>query len=485
MSRLSRRGFLKGSLAVAGGATLARPVRSFGVLGANDRIRVAVAGLNGRGGSHVGAFLGMKDQGVEIAYIVDPDSRLFAGKLKQITDRQGSAPLAVQDIRKALDDKELNVISVATPNHWHALITIWGCQAGKDVYVEKPMSHNIHEGRIAVECARRYKRIVQHGTQSRSDRKFAKIAAVIASGKLGKLLVSRGLCYKPGGGESTRGDIGFRPIKPPPKELDFNIWLGPAPEQGYHENIVHYRWHWFWDFGNGDIGNQGVHQMDIARWAIPGATLPRSVFSYGGRFGPKDQGQAANSQVAIFDYGDTQLVFEVRGLKSKPFMGEDTGNLFHLEGGVIRGDGFFYPNGGDRKEPLPDVEVARGPGGEHFKNFMAAVRSRNPQDLNAEVLEGHYSSALCHLANASYRVGEEVPFSKQTSAIGDNKEAADAMARMQDYLKDNRFKLEEMTYRLGRKLTVDPKTELTDDAEANKILFGTYRAPFSVPEKIV
>ena len=165
-----------------------------------------------------------------------------------------------------LEDKSVDAISVATPNHWHALMTIWACQAGKDVYVEKPCSHNVHEGRIAVEAARRYNRIVQHGTQSRSDRDWAEAVAAIQSGKLGKLLVSRALCYKP------RGSIGVKPITTPPEQVDFDIWLGPAPKQPYHANLVHYNWHWFWDFGNGDIGNQGVHQMDIARWLIPAAS---------------------------------------------------------------------------------------------------------------------------------------------------------------------------------------------------------------------
>ena len=176
-------------------------------------------------------------------------------------------------------------------------MTIWACQAGKDVYVEKPCSHNVHEGRIAVEAARKHNRIVQHGTQSRSSQRWADLAALAKSGKLGKLLVSRGLCYKDGGTAAALGRHRHKPTKPPPAELDFNLWLGPAPEQPYHENLVHYNWHWFWDFGNGDIGNQGVHQMDIARWVIPGATLPKTVISLGGRFGYNDQGETPNTQV--------------------------------------------------------------------------------------------------------------------------------------------------------------------------------------------
>ncbi len=485
MSSMTRRRFLQGSLAT-GSIAFTRMKASSQVLGANNRIRVAIAGINGRGGSHIQAFRDMA--GAEIACLVDPDSRLFASRVKAATQKGGREPQTVQDIRRVLEDKNVDVVSIATPNHWHSLMTIWACQAGKDVYVEKPCSHNIHEGRIAVETARKYKRIVQHGTQSRTRGGWENAVAAIHSGKYGKLLVARGLCYKSGtpGEENTRGDIGFRPPKDPPRELDFNIWLGPAPRQAYHENLVHYRWHWFWDFGNGDIGNQGVHEMDLARWGVKGGTLPRSVISVGGRFGPKDQGETANSQIAIFDYGDTQLIFEERGLPSEKYQGEAVGVLYHLEEGTIRGSGKFFPKGSDKAEPLPDMHAERGPGREsHFDNFIAAVRSRKVSDLNADILEGHYSAALCHLANASYRVGEEVPFNGKTKAFGDNKEAYESFGRMEEYLQTNKFSLSDMKYRLGRKLTIDPKTELTDDENANKILTGTYRPPFVVPETVV
>lgn len=483
MSRVTRRSFLKGSLA-AGTVVLGGMRASAQVAGANNRIRVAVAGINGRGGSHIGAYAAMAPD-VEIACLVDPDARLFESRVQAATARGGRAPQTTQDIRRVLDDKTVDVVSIATPNHWHSLMTIWACQAGKDVYVEKPCSHNIHEGRIAAETARKYKRIVQHGTQSRSNPACANAVAAIASGRYGRLLVSRGLCYKAGGGESTRGDIGFRPIKSPPVELDFDLWLGPARRQPYHENLVHYRWHWFWDLGNGDIGNQGVHEMDTARWAIPGATLPRSVISVGGRFGPRDQGETANEQIAIFDYGDTQLIFEERGLKSDKYLGQGVGVVYHLEEGTIRGYREFFPKGSDKGEPLPDLSASRGPGdGDHFRNFIAAVRSRRPSDLNADILEGHYSSALCHLANASLRTGEETPFNTKTRAFGDNKEAYETFGRMAEQLKDNGFTLGNMKYLLGSKLTVDPRTELTDNPEANKILTGTYRPPFVVPETV-
>ena len=493
MSHLSRRQFMNRSLAAAGvGAAFAiSGTKSSGrIIGANDTVRVAIAGLNGRGGEHVGQFVKMP--GVAITYLVDPDTRTYQKRLDQIAKagNEGHAPATVQDIRRALDDKTVDAVSVATPNHWHALITIWACQAGKDVYVEKPCSHNVHEGRIAVEAARRYKRIVQHGTQSRSSRDWALAAAAIQSGKLGKLNVSRALCYKP------RGSIGVKPNTAPPEQVDFDIWLGPAPKQPYHANLVHYNWHWFWDFGNGDIGNQGVHQMDIARWLIPAAssnghsasaTFPKTVLSLGGRFGYRDQGETANTQITVMDYGDTQLIFEVRGLNTGPFKGQKVGNIAHLDEGIIA-EGKFYPNGKTSPEPLASlvkVEVERGPGRGHFENFIAAVRSRKVDDLNADILEGHYSAALCHLANISYRLGHEVPFNKPTKAFGDDKEAYETLARMEEHLKDNSVALDGLNYRLGRKLAFDTATEsFAGDSEANQFLTRAYRAPFVVPDRI-
>jgi len=486
MARRSRRQFLGQSLAGAAGLGFAiGGTKSSGrVIGANDAIRIGIAGLNGRGGSHVDEFSKLK--GVEITYLIDPDARTYGKRLKTIkANAPGAAPKTVKDVREALEDKELDAISIATPNHWHALMTISGCQAGKDVYVEKPCSHNVHEGRVAVEAARKYGRIVQHGTQSRSSREWANVAELVKSGRYGKLLVSRGLCYKPRW-QRPQGDIGFKPDSTAPAELDFNLWTGPAPEHAFNANYVPYNWHWFWDFGNGDIGNQGVHQMDIARWMIPGATLPRSVVSLGGRFGPKDQGETPNTQVAVFDYGDAQLIFEVRGLPTETYLGEKVGNIVHLEGGTIAG-GMFTPKGSDKAEPLARVEgVTRGPGGGHFGNFIAAVRSRKTSDLNAEILEGHYSAALCHLANDSYRLGEPVAFGSSNRPFDEGTFGADAFARMKDHLaREGGSPIENASYRLGRKLAFDAKAESFVDApEACRLLTRPYRKPFVVPNSI-
>jgi predicted dehydrogenase len=491
-SHLSRRQFMNQSIAAAGigaGFAIGGTKSSGRVVGANDTIRLAVAGLNGRGGSHIGEFVGMP--GVEVTYLVDPDTRAYKKRLDQIKAKGGRAPATVQDIRRVLEDNSVDAITIATPNHWHALMTIWGCQAGKDVYVEKPCSHNVHEGRIAVEAARRHNRIVQHGTQSRSSRDWALAAAAIQSGKLGKLLVSRALCYKP------RGTIGVKPTTTPPEQVDFDIWLGPAPKQPYHENLVHYNWHWFWEFGNGDIGNQGVHEMDKARWLIPGAssnghadsaTFPKTVLSVGGRFGYHDQGETANTQISVMDYGDTQLIFEVRGLKTKGFHGSSVGNIAHLEEGTLVDGKSFYPKGQTKAVPLGSVvklEVERGPGRGHFANFIAAMRSRKAEDLNADILQGHYSAALCHLANVSYRLGEDVPFNKSTKAFGDDKAANETLGRMEEHLKENGVALDGLNYRLGRRLTFDAAAEsFVGDSEANHLLTRRYRAPFVVPDRL-
>ncbi len=470
MSRSTRRRFLKTAAAGAlfSTFTIGGTKSSAKVLGANERINVGVAGINGRGGSHIGAFSGMKD--VQVSYLIDPDSRLFGGRIKAVEGKGGNTPEAVQDIRTALEDKNLNAVSIATCNHWHSLIAIWACQAGKDVYVEKPCSHNVHEGRILVETAKKNKCIVQHGTQSRSSGSWANKAKDIAEGKAGKLLVSRGFCYKP------RGSIGMKEVGTPPKELDFNLWLGPAPLQGYHGNLVHYNWHWFWDFGNGDIGNQGVHQMDIARWMIPGAKLPNSVISVGGRFGYTDQGQTPNTQIAVMDYGESMLVFEVRGLKT----GRKVTNEVTFDTNASAKPRAVTTHEGV-KSPIAD----RGPG-DIFSNFINCVRSRRSEDLDAHIVEGHYSSALGHLANISYRLGEDLPFDSKKNAFGDNKVAAETFERMLDHLKDNNVKLTETTYRVGRMLHIDPmKEQIVNDPEANALLTRPYRQPFIVPDKVV
>jgi len=486
MTRPNRRTFLK---TAAAGAALTFVISDSRrrVLGANETIRVGVAGINGRGSAHIDAFAAMPD--VQVTYLIDPDSRLFAKRSEQVQKRAGNTPKCVQDIRAALEDKNLDAVSIATCNHWHSLITIWACQAGKDVYVEKPCSHNVFEGRKCVEAARKYGRIVQHGTQSRSSAGWARQVAAVASGKYGKLLISKGYASKP------RWTIGFKPDTDPPPELDYNLWLGPAPEMPFNGNLVHYNWHWFWETGNGEIGNQGVHQMDIARWAIPGATLPDWVMSAGGRYvdepdhGWKDQGRTPNMQVTVMGFGDVLLLFEVLGLVGKEGPGgkkfdPKVDNEFYLTEGVIRG-GKFYPNGKDQPEDLEKIDVTMGPG-DQFENFIACVRSRKVEELHADIEVGHYSAALCHLGNISYRLGSEVSFADAAKALPDNETVAASWKALEEHLAGALgVDLASMKCTVGPKLAFDPGRErFRDNAAADRLLTRDYRTPFVVPETV-
>jgi predicted dehydrogenase len=403
--------------------------------------------------------------------LVDPDSRLFEGRKKFVQSKFKNTPECVQDVRKVLDNKEVDVISIATPNHWHSLMSIWACQAEKDVYVEKPLSHNLFEGRKLVEAAKKYNRIVQHGTQNRSLRKWSDLAKEVASGKNGKLEVALGTCHK------RRGSIGFKDTKSPPNELDFDVWTGPAAKEDFHDNLVHYNWHWFWNYGNGDIGNQGVHQMDIARWMIPGAVWPKSVICFGGRFGYKDQAETANTQLAIFDYGESLLVFDVRGLSGKSNMG--ISNHVYFDKNAKQKNTASHGLKGI-KDPLADrgkVDI--------FENFIQAVRNRKEEHLDAHVYEGHVSSGLCHLANVSYRLGEKSSFNKKNKSFGSNKKGYEYFERMQEHLKENGLNLKETDYIVGRNLEFDAKTEtIKGDDEANALLSRNYRSPYIVPDKV-
>jgi predicted dehydrogenase len=488
MKRITRRNFMKRSLAVGAGLTVAPFAR---VRGANDDILAAVVGINGRGGAHIGAFDRM--DGVRLAALCDVDRRVLESKAKRFKARNVPVQTYV-DIRKLLDNKDIDVISIATTNHWHSLATIWACQAGKDVYVEKPCSHNVFEGRKCVDAARKYRRIVQHGTQNRSNPGLAKQVAAIASGKYGKLLVSKGWASKPGRG---RRSIGFKPIKEPPEHLDFNIWLGPAPEQPYHENLVHYNWHWFWDFGNGEIGNQGVHQMDIARWAIPGGILPTSVISMGGRWVEStaghppftDQAQTPNCQLTVMDFDGPLLVFEVIGLvdwagvdgKKYPRKVE---NEFYLEEGAIKG-GKFYPRGSDKAENLVEVDVKMGPGN-IFENFIHCVRSRKRSDLHADIIEAHLSSACCHLGNISYRLGTQVSGTVKPVILEKHEEVAKSWETIKQTVKGTLgLDLSKNTYQLGPMLRFNPETEkFVDNPAADLLLTRPYREPFIVPQLV-
>jgi predicted dehydrogenase len=497
MRFLNRREFLQDSaiLAALAGTTLFDPARAAAADkeatkvakkdDSMDQLRVAVIGVNGRGMSHVYGFANKNN--CIVTTICDADEAVIGKAMKAVEDAQGKAPKFEQDIRKVVEDKSIDIITIATPNHWHALAAIWAMQHGKDVYVEKPVSHNVSEGRRIVETARKYNRICQTGTQSRSSVGMREAIDFLHKGSIGKIKVARGLCYKP---RLSIGKVaGPQPI---PKSIDYNLWCGPAPLKPLLRKHLHYDWHWQWDYGNGDLGNQGIHEMDKARWGLGKNELAKSVISIGGRFGYVDDGETANTQVCVYDFGDCELIFEVRGLLTKglgvvaPKNGKKieatVGNIFYGTDGYL-----VCPSYTAAVALTPDGEVIREfkGGDDHFGNFVKAVRSRKVEDLNADILEGHLSSALCHLGNVSYRLGTEQPFSQDPNTFSNDKDASESLARMREHLEANKVSLHDGVYRLGPKLEFDPKTEtFVDNQIANAMLTREYRRGFEVPEKV-
>lgn len=439
----------------------------------SERLRVAVLGVNGQGNGHLRSYANRKD--CEVAIICDPDKSVGERRVKDIEKLTGKAPRHVTDPRQVMDDKSIQVVSIATPNHWHALAAIWAMQSGKDVYVEKPVSHNVQEGRSLVEAARRYQRICQTGTQIRSSRGIQDAIAYLRSGELGKVQVARGLCYK------QRNSIGkVNGDQPIPANIDYNVWSGPAPVLPLRRRRLHYDWHWIWDYGNGDLGNQGIHQMDLARWALGVDRLADEVIAFGGRLGYVDDGQTPNTEVAFFKYGDQRLIFETRGLPTDKFKGAGVGDVIHCSNGYLVISSYTNAAAFDPKGSL--VKSFTG-GGDHFGNFLKAVRSRRPQDLAAEIREGHLSSALCHLANISYRLGSSETL-KATDELFDKDDVAkETVDRTKSHLAKAGVKLEEIQFMVGRRLTLDPKSEtFPGQSDANALLTREYRAPFVVPE---
>ena len=495
---LSRRHFLKTSALAASALGFPAFVRS---QSPNSDIRVGLVGFNSRGQAHLGDLL--KINGVKVAALCDVDETVL-GKSKDSLAKKGLNVATFTDVRKMLDSKEIDAISTATPNHWHSLIGIWACQAGKDAYVEKPVSHNVFEGRVLAVAARKYGRIVQCGTQSRSS--LGLQAAVIwgQAGNLGKLLWARGTCYK------RRPSIGKVDKPTPfPEGIDQDLWFGPAEIKPLMRKKLHYDWHWVWDTGNGDLGNQGIHQMDIARWFMGEQELSPKVWSVGGRLGYIDDGETPNTMFAVHDYANAPLIFEVRGLPSKPAAGgekEDmdkyrgnagVGVYLQYEGGHIEvpsytGCGAFDKDGklvkafgsfkGKGKEdPAAEKEAAEKQDS-HHQNWSRAIRSRKPAQLNAEILDGHYSSALCHTANISYRLGKRQAPGAILEKVKANKEAADSYERMVEHLGKNGVDIAKDHLTLGEFLTMDPKTEkFIGNADADKLLTREYRKPYVVP----
>lgn len=480
MDVISRRRFLEQSFwtatAVTGGSLIGEAAwaeKSRRKIGPSDKINVAVVGVRGRGKDHVSGFL--RDE-CRVVAICDVDENIITPAMQMVEKKQGAAPKFYADLRQLLEDKEIDVVSIATPNHWHALGAIWAMQADKDVYVEKPVSHNVHEGRVIVQAARRYKRICQTGTQIRSQKGSREAIEYIHSGKIGKVTLARGLCYK------RRDSIGTKAETPVPAGVHYDLWLGPAPARAFHPNRFHYQWHWHWDYGNGDLGNQGIHQMDVCRWALNKNGLPNSALGLGGRFGYVDDGETPNTEIAVFDYGDAKIIFEVRGLKTERYKGAGVGNVIYGSEGYVVFTGYDEAIAYDNSNN--EVKRFKG-GGDHYGNFLSAVRSRKHADLNADIEQGHLSSALCHLGNISYRLGTLQHGNARADDIASDPDAAETFERFKQHLLENQVDLQVVTYRLGPKLKLNPRQEkFADNAQANAMLFRDYRAPFVVPNRL-
>ncbi len=474
---VSRRKFLEESMIAAGAAAAiganARPAQAEEKrFSANDTLRHAIIGCRVRGRAHAREFTGIA--GVEVAYVVDPDINLANELAAQVEKHQGRRPKAIQDLRTVFDDQSIDTVSIAAPNHWHALAAIWAMQAGKDVYVEKPVSHNVSEGRRMVQVARKTKRICQAGTQNRSRGDLAAAAAFIRAGKLGEVAFARTIVYR------SRESIGAPGAYPPPSHVDFNLWLGPATQETITRKQFHYDWHWVWDTGNGELGNNSIHAIDICRFLMGVEGMGDSVLSLGTRtFG--DAGETPNTQIVAHGFGNITIVQEVRNLDTGPFSKKFRGgSVVHGSEGFIAEASLFDPDGNL-------VKTFSGPSVNHFANFIDAVRSRKREDLNAEVLEGHQSTALCHAGNISYRLGrrESVKdISRELEAHGMNDKVAETFTRMCAHLKTNGVDLKSTPLAIGPLLQIDSRNEsFVGSREANAFLTRQYRAPFTVPSE--
>ena len=477
--KISRRQFLTRGTQTAAGIAAATALASCTpvqqactrgrIRGANERINVAVIGIRSQGNYHLESYAKLPN--VRVKTLCDIDANLFPERVKKVDEIQNYAPGTETDLRRVFEDKDIDAVSIANPNHWHALTTIWACQAGKHVYVEKPCAHNIFEGRKMVEAARKYNRIVQVGFQNRSIAGIRQAMKFLHDGKLGEIYMARGLCFKPRGslgicpdGLGTGKDYEYSVWGSPGVNYDagymskvnYDLWLGPAPQRAFNYNRFHYNWHWHWDYGNGDIGNQGPHQFDVARWGLNKNEHPVKIHSSGGFFGFKDSAQeTANTQTATCQYADGKILqFEVRGVYTGGEADQDVkiGNLFYGSEGWMSVNGSSWKTYFGRKnEPGPSSESAKQEydplvlvgtgGGGHFENFIAAVRSANREDLTCDIEQGFMSSALPLMTNVSYRLGSDLTFD------GD-------------------------------------KEKFVGDKKANAMLTRKYRKPYVVPDKV-
>ena len=499
MSGVTRRGFLRSSLAggmaltLRGRSTLAAPFSR--AAGANDDIRVAMIGLGELGGPGVGARgrqlidLLRKVPAVRIAALCDVDKQILGREMQRFAAWQESVK-TYTDMRDVFDSPDIDAVFVATPNHWHALATVWACQAGKDVYVEKPASHSIWEGRQMVAAARKHKRIVQVGTQSRSSDVSQQAVEFLRTGQLGRILYAQAIVYR------RRESIGkVAGPQTAPASVDYNLWLGPAPETPLMRTVFHYDWHWDWATGNGEIGNNGVHYLDRCRWLLGQNGLPRRAMSLGGRFAFNDDGQTPNTQIALLDYEPAPIICEVRGLPEKSgstkmdkFRSLTTGIIVQCEGGYYMsgaGTSAVYDGNDQKIQEFTDRRDPEEQGSAHQANFIEAMRSRNIGDLNAEILDGHYSAALCHMANVSYRLGRESKPEAMSEATEAGPQWSDALERFGHHLAANGTDLAKTPATLGPRVTMEPDSEefVGEFAEEAKALSRRkYREPFVVPD---
>ena len=501
MKNWSRKDFLKTSLIGSGAALVAGSSRLYGQVApaagsAAGDIRVAVVGINAQGAGHMRDYIN-KLPGARLVALCDVDSEVLAKRTAECEKADVKVETYI-DYRKLLENKNIDAIVLGTPNHQHAIQTIWGLQAGKDVYVEKPVSHNTWEGRQAVAAAAKYsKNIVQAGTQNRSSLDIMEAIAYVRSGKLGKIQYARGLCYKLR--ESIGRTTGPQAVPASIGKEGYDLWTGPADltpprRNGPRGGPVHYDWHWIWNYGGGDITNQGIHQVDVARWFLGEPGLPASVMSVGGRFGYQDDAETPNTLITTFGYAKAPLIFEVRGLPAKTgmkamdaFRGSRVGVIVQCEGGYVTvaetGNANIYDN--DNKRIMA---LTKGGNGSHRANFVKAVQNRKVTVGLIE--EAHYSSALCHMGNVSYLLGAEKSNAALRESIAWDLPTSEAYSRTLDHLRANDVDLSTAQVVKGPLLNFDNKTEmfvgsdqvLVDAANKNPLHKRTGRGAFSIPQ---
>jgi len=492
MAKITRRRFLASGLSVAAGSYLglsfygARPTHA---QSPNNEIRIAVIGTGGRGGGLIGDF--QKLQGVNVVALCDPDQQRVDKNLENFKRRyeiqDASVIQGYVDARKILDRKDIDAVAIATPNHWHSLMTVWACQAGKHVYVEKPVSHSIWEGRKMVEAAREYNRIVQAGTQQRSCPAVQEAARDIQAGKYGKVLWVH--CSR----LNSRQPIGkVTEPQPIPSHVDYNLWAGPAPMTAVMRKSFHYDWHWQWNWGDGEMANWGVHYIDDLRHLLGWNDVPTKVIAAGNRFAWDDNGQTPNMIFALFDYDGLKVVVDIRNLPDPErrggktgavYLGRRDGNYVQCENATVRisrGGGGAYDKDGNR------IYQYRGDGGAaHAQNFIDALRSGRREDLNAEIEVGHLSTAMCHQANISFKAGAEAPVDQVRENVKVHEDALNTLNDILEQLDGNVVDLAKQPFILGPELTYDRQQErfVGANAEAaNKYIKCSYRDPFVMPE---